>query len=198
MVRRSKTRRVLKWGGTAVCVMLVGLFFLSLRCCVVWRFSHLHAALVVTNGNAWFTGLFGWRGGGSVIAYPVDWFPAGWHICAAGDSRVYLPSDRRWLPVSHHETFGLTDPMTYVEFIVPLWMPLLALAVPTAILWWLDRRRIPPGHCQICGYNLTGNVSGRCPECGTPTDPEAERRRCGKAPPAPATGASDRDPPSAG
>ena len=25
---------------------------------------------------------------------------------------------------------------------------------------------IPPGHCQDCGYDLTGNVSGRCPECG--------------------------------
>lgn len=23
--------------------------------------------------------------------------------------------------------------------------------------------------CLSCGYNLTGNVSGRCPECGTPT-----------------------------
>jgi predicted Zn-ribbon and HTH transcriptional regulator len=26
---------------------------------------------------------------------------------------------------------------------------------------------LPPGHCQSCGYNLTGNVSGVCPECGT-------------------------------
>jgi hypothetical protein len=25
----------------------------------------------------------------------------------------------------------------------------------------------PSGHCQECGYNLTGNVSGVCPECGT-------------------------------
>ena len=25
-----------------------------------------------------------------------------------------------------------------------------------------------PGHCLKCGYNLTGNVSGICPECGTP------------------------------
>lgn len=24
--------------------------------------------------------------------------------------------------------------------------------------------------CHVCGYNLTGNVSGRCPECGTPVD----------------------------
>lgn len=22
--------------------------------------------------------------------------------------------------------------------------------------------------CQACGYNLTGNTSGLCPECGTP------------------------------
>jgi len=29
-----------------------------------------------------------------------------------------------------------------------------------------------PGHWQTCGYNLTGNVSGRCPECGTVTNPE--------------------------
>jgi len=28
-------------------------------------------------------------------------------------------------------------------------------------------RRIPTGHCQKCGYDLTGNVSGRCPECGS-------------------------------
>ena len=26
--------------------------------------------------------------------------------------------------------------------------------------------RYPEGHCQSCGYNLTGNLSGRCPECG--------------------------------
>ncbi len=25
----------------------------------------------------------------------------------------------------------------------------------------------PPNHCQNCGYNLTGNTSGTCPECGT-------------------------------
>ena len=25
-----------------------------------------------------------------------------------------------------------------------------------------------PGHCPSCGYDLTGNVSGVCPECGNP------------------------------
>jgi len=35
---------------------------------------------------------------------------------------------------------------------------------------WLNPwefRRVPAGHCVACGYNLYGNVSGRCPECGT-------------------------------
>ena len=39
---------------------------------------------------------------------------------------------------------------------------IIALA---GLLWPFRRRR--RGHCQICDYNLTGNESGRCPECGT-------------------------------
>jgi len=50
----------------------------------------------------------------------------------------------------------------------PLWLPLIAAALPTGIGLFLDRRRrIPPGHCPCCGYNLTGNTSGVCSECGT-------------------------------
>lgn len=32
---------------------------------------------------------------------------------------------------------------------------------------WYRGKPYPIGHCQKCGYNLTGNVSGRCSECGT-------------------------------
>ncbi len=50
--------------------------------------------------------------------------------------------------------------------VVPLWIPFLAVALPTAI-WSGLGCRPKAGHCKSCGYNLTGNVSGVCPECGT-------------------------------
>jgi hypothetical protein len=41
--------------------------------------------------------------------------------------------------------------------------------VPTLILLCQDLRlAFPSGHCRHCGYCLTGNTSGVCPECGTP------------------------------
>ena len=57
---------------------------------------------------------------------------------------------------------------------VYLVIPFLLVAIPTAFLWARPRRRIPPGYCQTCGYNLTGNVSGVCPECGTAVECPAE------------------------
>ena len=32
----------------------------------------------------------------------------------------------------------------------------------------VSRLRRPPGTCKRCGYNLTGNVTGVCSECGAP------------------------------
>ena len=52
----------------------------------------------------------------------------------------------------------------------PLWMPLLAAMVPTFLAWRKLRQDYPPGHCRKCGYNLTGNVSGKCSECGAETE----------------------------
>jgi hypothetical protein len=50
---------------------------------------------------------------------------------------------------------------------MPLWAPFVLTGLPGAYLWWRDRLPIRAGCCRKCGYDLTGNVSGRCPECGT-------------------------------
>jgi len=45
------------------------------------------------------------------------------------------------------------------------------LAFPGVIRRRRQNRRRAQGLCPRCGYNLTGNVSGACPECGTPVGP---------------------------
>lgn len=49
---------------------------------------------------------------------------------------------------------------------LPLGALLVVLFVPTIVLARPDRRAWV-GHCKRCAYDLTGNVSGVCPECGT-------------------------------
>lgn len=49
---------------------------------------------------------------------------------------------------------------------VPLYLPFVVIGIPIAFLFWRDRRRFLDGHCRKCGYDLRGNVSGVCPECG--------------------------------
>lgn len=49
------------------------------------------------------------------------------------------------------------------------------------------RRR--PGTCRACGYDLTANISGVCPECGTSIQPPTKKEfltRSGDTPAAPA------------
>jgi len=50
---------------------------------------------------------------------------------------------------------------------LPYYLILAAAALLPAwrVRRWL--RRTPPHCCAACGYNLTGNTSGVCPECGT-------------------------------
>jgi hypothetical protein len=60
---------------------------------------------------------------------------------------------------------------------VPLWMPYVAFAAyPLAALLRSLRkpRRISPASaCPTCEYDLTGNTSGTCPECGKPAATES-------------------------
>jgi len=56
----------------------------------------------------------------------------------------------------------------YIE--IPFWVPAGLLALP--VTWMIPnvrrlRAMTRTGRCRACLYNLTGNTSGTCPECGT-------------------------------
>lgn len=71
----------------------------------------------------------------------------------------------------------------HVHVEVPLWHPLVVFAAYPILAFIRGParryRRRKRGLCIKCGYNLTGNVSGVCSECGTMVSdrPDAMMRR---------------------
>jgi predicted RNA-binding Zn-ribbon protein involved in translation (DUF1610 family) len=67
--------------------------------------------------------------------------------------------------VFHQIPFGVT------QIDIQYWKLALAFAAMPAIwplIWWrfVRLRYERPDVCRACSYDLTGNVSGVCPECG--------------------------------
>ena len=63
------------------------------------------------------------------------------------------------------------DPLPYT-LNCGTWL-VLGAGLPVALLMFLtavseDSESSDPPRCERCGYNLTLNVSGQCPECGKP------------------------------
>jgi hypothetical protein len=57
---------------------------------------------------------------------------------------------------------GFTMSPGFVTF--PLWLAVILISLP---LFFRRRSHRADACCVSCGYNLTGNTSGVCPECGT-------------------------------
>jgi hypothetical protein len=144
MSRRSRTRRVLKWISATLCVLLAVTIVGSRWYGLTW-----------SNSGCW--GFVQWGGIGVGPPHPAGQFPLHLQWNLARRSHYWWPENR------------LSNASPCI--VVPLWMPLFAAVLPAALLWWTDHR-IQAGHCRKCGYNLTGNVSGACPECGTPITEE--------------------------
>lgn len=66
---------------------------------------------------------------------------------------------------------GLTPSRPTLQYlIIDYWVPIPILAtIPALWLFAATRRRLRKNlnHCERCDYDLTGNESGVCPECGT-------------------------------
>ena len=150
MRRPSRIRRRLKWTGLVACAMLVVAWVTSLRFGVSWQTS---------DGCEIEVGAGCLRICATPFRMDERWWPTIYDSTAQARWRGWLD---RCLYVPSGQTRGTWGRC----FVAPLWCLLVVGLIPTLFLWWRDRP-LPPDYCQRCGYNLTGNISGRCPECGT-------------------------------
>jgi hypothetical protein len=94
-----------------------------------------------------------------------------------GPRCLWLDHGKYWAGTLAWERFEISRPSgdTPPQFIwypdaadKPIWPVATAAGAVGGGLIYLSRRRVrAAGCCSSCGYNLTGNVSGVCPECGT-------------------------------
>lgn len=145
---RPRTRRLLKRSGLVLSLLIGVLWTASchrtfrLRCGTSYQY-HIPISHHVTimKGSVFFWSEWAWDD------------PSEWRISI--DSHPYLAPPS--ILERHRGFMGSRR--------VPLWMPFLIVSIPTGLLWWRDRRGERPGYCS-CGYDLTGNTSGICSECG--------------------------------
>lgn len=137
-----RTRRILKWTGLVLSILFAAAWVGT----AVWAVDNSRRSTAISVGY----GSVSWMHSDRISVTP--W--RGWR---------FESFDLWW---AYHRFLPKWNTLGGRGFIlnVPLWIPLLIVATPTFIAWRRDRK-LPPGHCA-CGFNLTGNVSGRCPECG--------------------------------
>lgn len=138
--KRHRLRRIMKWTGLGMCVLIAVLWAVSLRYTVSYDATNYNGRIGIA------------RGCGALVIAKDPGIPVGWFVRPR-----LMPT--LWLPI--------IDFRGDIAIGIPLWIPFLLVAVATGYLFLHDRRLIAPGHCQSCNYNLTGNLSGICPECGT-------------------------------
>jgi hypothetical protein len=149
-IRRHWKRPAPRWligVLTATCVLLAALWATSYLATVTYDGSHAHLRLTK----------------GAVLVF-VDRQQTLRSILSGTGWNVY-----RGIPPVVVGTRGyFTWRGGNIESSLPLGVLIVMLVVPTIVLARPDRRAWI-GHCRRCAYDLTGNVSGVCPECGTPT-----------------------------
>src|SRR5262245_36520615 len=115
-----------------------------------------------------------------ILVSPPNLWRLRWHATTEESPYELAPEwDLRWPSYEHRRLFYTMDSSNGLVrlgehvVIVPLWL-LGALTLLVMIASEMRRKRFPAGACQQCGYDLRGNTSGACPECGAAIPPKAE------------------------
>lgn len=133
MTQTTPARRIAKWIGTVLCLLIVCAF----------GFTQFRSISLSTSD--WMTGM---TGGGVIFrSWSLQMGPEFFNVTPRSAGMIWQPG---WI--------GKT-------LYLPFWSIHIPILLFTTVLWRADRPR-KVGQCDSCSYDLTGNQSGICPECG--------------------------------
>ncbi len=130
--------------------LFLAFFLLAVTCCVIGNVHRTHM-LFPTKRLA----IANYRGCVVIWYYPPE-----------GHGEVYnkdLPVLGRFWTAPYLQVAGM------FHLIAPHWLNMTVTGLAYLGLRLFSSRQ-PKGHCQGCGYDLTGNESGACPECNAATE----------------------------
>jgi hypothetical protein len=159
---RLITRRRVKWVGVALCLLVLGVYVNSNWYAVAVSKSGTQttAQARINFGRLTYEWVKTTEPGFTPRAY--------FHYGRQFGSGIVLGFEGHW----HRKPNGPIESALLIT--IPLWLPLLLIAAPTAWLWRTDRRA-KPWQCANCRYDLRGLASQSqpttCPECGTTKNP---------------------------
>jgi hypothetical protein len=164
--RPSRVRRTLKGAGLVLCLLLLIAIAASFRWGMGYVFPWSPNAHYGSNGFSLCYGAIDCTWCHDFIPEPP--YLAGVTTNEWSSTRYGFQPKGGWL--SHIlcprvKTWHYSQSSFVVQLHIPLTPVIIVLAAATAFLWYRDRG-VRLGDCSNCGYNLTGNVSGICPECG--------------------------------
>lgn len=146
MQARATVRRAVKWGGLTLTALLLAAWIGSAWCDMLWTLTPTKRQYEL-----------GFARGRLIINRITTSF---------GSPGVLLQHAHPAINWRFHWYF---DGSSVATVWIPLWFPSTLGGAITFLAWrsdGRDRRRRRLGQCSSCGYDLTGNIAGACPECG--------------------------------
>ncbi len=152
-MNRLLQRPIIFWGG-GLWVLTTVMWIASAR----WLFFLTIGPLA----SDWFSV---WCYGGVIAIFGPTFDASEWYTTHAGVVALadvgMFPSPWSWWEWHYY-------PGAHWSVAFPAWLPLVLAPLPFWAAPLIIRyRRSRCGQCITCGYLLTGNTTGRCPECGT-------------------------------